>query len=81
MIPRQLAMIVRRGHQDTYDLLRQEFVPKGVSVIWDRRFAERRRQMRAVAADRRAKQRRQEAERWNVQHFRVVVLEESPLAR
>lgn len=74
MNPQQLAMIVRRGHQGTYDTLLREFAPKGFCVFWDRRFAERRQYNTSVAVERRVNHRRQEADAWNVQHFRVVLL-------
>lgn len=81
MNPHQVAMIVKRGHTETYDILVREFAPKGFCVFWDRRFAERRRYNIPVAVERRGTHRRQEADTCNVQHFRVVFLREPPVTR
>lgn len=79
MNSQRLAMIVRRGHQEAYDTLHREFDPKGICVFWDRRFEERRRFSIPVDIERRVHHRRQDADTWNVQHFRVVLLTESPV--
>jgi len=81
MNPQRFAMIVRRGHQEAYDTLQREFAPKGVCVFWDRRVAERRQDHIPVAVERRVNHRRQDADTWNVQHFRVVPLSEPPVTR
>lgn len=79
-VQKMLAVIVRPGHQDTYDVLRREFGPKGISVLWDRRTGERRQRTLPVAVERRVASRRQTVCRWNVLHFCVVQFTRLPAA-
>lgn len=74
MSSQTIAMIVRPGHEATFDTLRRVFGPKGYLVFWDRRIAERRRQNIPVPVERRRHQRRQERDDWNALQFKVAIL-------
>jgi hypothetical protein len=51
--------VVQRGRDDVYRTLKREFEARAiVEVIWDRRAAERRRETRPVAQERRRGNRR-----------------------
>ena len=66
-------IIVRRGCQDRYEQLRDVFTEEDVTVLWDRRAAERRHQEINVVVDRRVKERRRPPPRnWMSLDFIVV---------
>ena len=66
-------IIVRRGCQERYEQLRDVFSENDVTVLWDRRSAERRRHQGNVVVDRRVKERRRPPPRnWMSLDFIVV---------
>jgi hypothetical protein len=67
-------LVVRVGAVDRFAALRAAFTPDGVEVVWDRRFAERRRpDADSVRAERRRRDRRGVVpSSWSLLDFIVV---------
>ena len=66
-------MVVQRGEEDRFQMLRSTFRDRPVQVVWDQRVSERRKTVDGPSTDRRAGDRRQSpASSWNSLGFLVA---------